>query len=130
MAGNELYWPASVVRMAAPVGVVSSPGSSLGTTPFGAQAGVDDPDFRYGYYVDQMLVIIGGNWLRPSVAGVEVIVHFRIARDGSLDEIEITQPSGSASFDMAGLRAVQLSSLPPLPASYPHPSLGVSLLIR
>ncbi|MDH3744495.1 MAG: TonB family protein, partial [Acidobacteriota bacterium] len=106
-------------------------GSSLGTTPFGAQAGVDDPDFRYDYYIEQMLVIIGGKWLRPSVSGVEVIVHFRIARDGRLDEIEITRPSGSASFDIAGLRAVELSSpLPPLPASYPHPSLGVSLLIR
>ncbi len=106
-------------------------GSSLGTTPFGAQAGVDDPNFRYDYYLEQMLVIIGSHWLRPAVQGVEVIVHFRIGRDGELSEVEITQPSGSASFDLAGLRAVQLSSpLPPLPASYPHPSLGVSLVIR
>jgi TonB family protein len=109
----------------------SADGSSLGTTPFGATAGLDDPNFRYDYYIEQMLAIIGNNWIRPSVGEAQMTVHFRIARDGSLSEVEVVERSGSSSFDLAGERAVRLSSpLPPLPSSYRHPSLGVNLIIR
>jgi TonB family protein len=108
-------------------------GSPLATSPFGtAVAGFDNPDFVYGYYVDQMLAMIGSNWVRPPVdSEVEMTIHFRIQKDGSLTEIEIIAPSGFDSFDLAGLRAVRLASpLPPLPTSFPHSSLGVRLIIR
>ena len=108
-------------------------GSALATSPFGtAVAGFDNPDFVYGYYVEQMLAMIGSNWVRPKVASdVEMMIHFRIHDDGQLSEIEIVEPSGSSAFDLAGLRAVRLASpLPPLPKSFPHESLGVNLIIR
>ena len=108
-------------------------GSPLATSQFGtAVAGFDNPDFVYGYYVEQMLAMIGSNWVRPSVDDdVEMTIHFRIASNGELTEVEIVEPSGHPSFDLAGLRAVRLASpLPPLPKSFPHSSLGVNLIIR
>ena len=111
----------------------SPTGDPLSTSPFGAAvAGFDNPDFVYNYYVQQMLAMIGSHWNRPSVGkNVELTIHYRIERDGTLTEIEIVAPSGSDVFDLAGLRAVRLASpLPPLPASYPHDSLGVNLIIR
>ena len=107
-------------------------GNPLGLAPFGSNAsGFDDPDFQYSYYTDMLLATIGGNYRRPAItAEVELIVHFRIARDGTVHDLKITQPSGYASFDQAGLSAVRSSKLPRLPVSYQHDSLGVSLIIR
>ena len=108
-------------------------GSSLGTSPLGATVGgLDNPDFVYSYYVDQMLAMISANWLRPSIGGqVEAAVHFRIHRDGSISDIRVVQSSGYNSFDLAGLRAVQQAApFPRLPQSYQHKSLGVNLILR
>jgi TonB family protein len=110
----------------------SPTGSPLGTSPFGADVGLDNPDFVYGYYIQQMLALIGNHWVRPPGAlELKLTVHFRIQSDGTLTEIELVEPSGRDSFDLAGLRAVRLASpLPPLPRSYPHETLGVNLIIR
>ncbi len=108
-------------------------GTSLGTSPFGSsEASFDDPDFRYGYYIDQMVAILGSNWVRPRAGlDTEVVVHYVIARNGRLSNIEVVRESGSRAFDAAAVRAVTLSSpLPPLPQSYPHDALGVTLLVR
>ena len=108
-------------------------GSTLGTSAFGAAVGgFDNPDFVYGYYVDQMLGMISANWQRPVLgANVEAIIHFRIHKDGHISEVRITQSSGYNSFDLAGLRAVQLAApFPRLPQSYRHNSLGVNLILR
>ncbi|HKI86190.1 MAG TPA: TonB family protein, partial [Thermoanaerobaculia bacterium] len=100
------------------------PGPSIAT--------LDNPDFTYGYYIDQMLSLIRANWQRPAVgAGVQAVVSFQIQRDGSITGIDISQSSGSPAFDFAGLRAVHLSSpLPPLPASFSGDSLGVNLILK
>jgi TonB family protein len=110
----------------------SPTGSPLGTSPFGADVGLDNPDFVYGYYIQQMLALIGNHWVRPPGTGeLKLTLHFRIQSDGTLTEIELVEPSGRDSFDLAGLRAVRLASpLPPLPRSYPHETLGVNLIIR
>jgi outer membrane biosynthesis protein TonB len=83
-------------------------GSAFATSPFGtAVAGFDNPDFVYGYYVEQMLAMIGSNWTRPQAAvDLEMIIHFRIHSDGRLSEIEVVESSGLSSFDLAGRRAV------------------------
>ena len=97
-----------------------------------AIAGLDNPDFTYGYYIDQMLSQIRANWVRPPLGGgIEAVVHFRVLRDGRIDDLRIVTSSGYSSFDLAGLRAVQSASpLPPLPASYRRGELGVNLVIR
>lgn len=111
----------------------SPSGSTLGTAAFGAAVGgLDNPDFVYGYYVDQMLSMIDSNWLRPALGGeVTAMVHFRIHRDGSISDVRIAKSSGYNSFDLAGLRAVQLAApFPKLPQSYRHESLGVNLILH
>lgn len=108
-------------------------GSPLGTTAFGSEiAGLDNPDFTYSYYIDQLLSAIDRNWVRPPLGeGVRAIVSFRIGRDGSMSGLEVTESSGYNSFDLAALRAVQNAApLPPLPRAYRHDSLGVRLIVR
>ncbi len=97
-----------------------------------AVAGLDNPDFVYGYYVDQMLAMIQRNWVRPMVgSGVEATVNYRIQRDGRIAEVRIATSSGINSFDLAALRAVQASTpLPPLPRAFREGSLGVNLIFR
>jgi TonB family protein len=107
-------------------------GSPLGTTAFGSKiAGLDNPDFTYGYYLDRLLSLIDANWVRPSMgSGVRAIVSFRIQRDGTLGELKITESSGYNSFDLAALRAVQNASpFPPLPRPYRGDDLGVNLIV-
>jgi TonB family protein len=110
----------------------SKTGVASGLAVGAPSATFDNPDFTYGYYVDQMLAIISRNWSRPPVgSGVETVVHYRIGRDGTLSEIRIVRSSGINSFDLAALRAVQSSSpLPPLPRAFRESSLGVNLIVR
>lgn len=111
----------------------SAQGSSLGSSAFGAAVGgLDNPDFVYGYYVDKMLAMIGGQWQRPPLgADIEAIVHFRIHRDGHISDVRVVQSSGYNSYDLAGLRAVQTAApFPKLPQSFKHSSLGVNLILR
>jgi protein TonB len=114
-------------RQGSPTGSAAS-GSSFGA----AIAGLDNPDFTYGYYIDQMLAQIRANWTRPPLGGgIETVVHFRVLKDGRIDDLRIVTSSGYSSFDLAGLRAVQSASpLPPLPSSYRRGELGVNLVIR
>lgn len=111
----------------------SAQGSSLGTAAFGATVGgLDNPDFVYGYYVDQMLAMIGVHWARPPLgADIEAVIFFRIHKDGHISDIRVQQSSGYNSYDLAGLRAVQTAApFPKLPQSYRHSSLGVKLVLR
>ncbi|MEE8277952.1 MAG: energy transducer TonB [Thermoanaerobaculia bacterium] len=108
-------------------------GSSLGTSTFGATVGLlDNPDFGYSYYIDQMLSMISANWLRPSLGGeIEAVLHFRIHQDGRISDLRVARSSGYSSFDLAGLRAVQSAApFPRLPQTYGHDSLGVNLILR
>jgi TonB family protein len=107
-------------------------GTEAGLSLGAALAGLDNPNFTYGYYVDQMLALISNNWVRPPVgSGVEAIVFYRIQRDGRITELRIVHSAGINSFDLAVLRAVQSASpLPPLPRGFKDGSLGVNLIVR
>jgi TonB family protein len=128
--------PDVVEPQAKPVAEPEVQGSARGVAgglSVGAPAATfDNPDFTYGYYVDQMLAQISRNWARPPVgSGVETALHFRIERTGRIVELRIVRSSGINSFDLAALRAVQASSpLPPLPSAYRQSSLGVNLIVR
>ncbi len=107
-------------------------GAASGLALGAAVAGFDNPDFTYGYYVDQMLALISRNWVRPPVgSGVEATLHFTIQRDGRISDLRVSQSSGINSFDLAALRAVQSASpLPPLPSAFRESTLGVNLIVR
>ncbi len=108
-----------------------APGPIAKVGPAGV-LGFDDASFTYSYYVDRMLAAIAAQWSRPPVGrDIELIVHFVIASDGTVQELEIVTPSGIRAFDRAGERAVlSASPLPPLPRSYRKESLGVTLIIQ
>jgi TonB family protein len=111
----------------------SATGNPLGTSAFGsAIAGLDNPDFRFSYYLDQLLSAIDSKWVRPPLGeGVEATISFRIQRNGSLSDLQVAVSSGYNSFDLAALRAVQNASpFPPLPRAYRNDSLGVNLIVR
>ena len=110
----------------------SPTGSPLGTSAFGSRLGVDDPSFQHDYYLERIAAMIEERWTRPPTEGaVEVMVHFRIDKDGTIAELTVVRPSGHNPFDLAALRAVQNASpLPPLPRSYRKDSLGVNLIFR
>jgi TonB family protein len=112
----------------------SPQGSPAGSAGLGATiAGVGDPSFTYGYYLDRMLALIERNWTRPPTGDAlpEVALTFRILRDGTVTELAVDQGSGLTAFDLAGQRAVRNASpLPPLPSGYRKDSLSIRLIIR
>ena len=103
-------------------------GSDDAETPV---VGYDSEDFTYAYYTTRLKAAIVARWTRPPIEGVEALVRFRIASDGTVTELELIESSGVARFDNAGLRAIELASpVPPLPRSFRKPSLGVTMRIR
>lgn len=107
-------------------------GNPLGTTAFGSAIAGFDSDFKFGYYIDQLLGAIDAKWARPAMGDdVRTVISFRIQRDGRLTELEVAESSGYNSFDLAALRAVQNAApFPPLPRGYRLDSLGVKLIVR
>ena len=115
-----------------PPGPRGAPGGNP-ESPFTASVGtLDNPSFTYGYYLDRMVLLIRGQWVRPQLgSGPEAVLHFRILRDGSVEDVELITSSGYNSFDLAALRAVKAAApLPPLPRSYREGELGVTLIFR
>ena len=94
--------------------------------------GLEGGDFPYTLYLEGMQRKIGTNWFRPTVgAGTEVIIYYRIQRDGKITDARIHQPSSNPTFDRAALSAVRSSSpLNPLPFAYAGTYLGVHLTFR
>jgi len=120
--------PTATPAAAAPAASAAPGAPQIGATV----AGLDNPAFTYGYYLDQMLAMIESQWVRPALgSGIETTIAFRIERNGSIADLRGERSSGYSSFDLAGLRAVQAASpLPPLPSGYAHPSLGVNLIFK
>lgn len=93
--------------------------------------GYDSEDFTYAYYTSRLVAAIKARWTRPPIEGVEAVVFFRIATDGTVSGLELVRSSGVARFDNAGLRAIELASpVPPLPRAFRKPTLGVTMTIR
>ena len=106
-------------------------GSPVGTTAFGSQIGVENPDFTYGYYLDRLLSLIDAQWQRPNMGEVKAVIHFQIGKDGSISDLRVAESSGYNSFDYAALRAVQSAApFPPLPRGFRGDSLGVNLIVN
>lgn len=107
------------------------PAASKGEVDDTTVAGFDDPDFTYDYYSHQLIRAIGQAWRRPRIdRRLDLAIKFRIARNGTVSEIEVVRTSGIPSYDRAGVRALEdASPLPPLPVAYRKPSLGVTVLL-
>ncbi len=125
--------PASPSRLSDGPTQGSASGDPRGTSGFGGgSVSFDNPEFTYGYYIDRMLASLRPHWKRPPVqTEIEAEVYFRIARNGEVSDVRLVSSSGYTPFDLAAEKAVRdASPLPPLPAGYRHPSLGVTLVVR
>jgi periplasmic protein TonB len=119
-SGEEATGPASS----------TAPGAG-GTAGIGSLK-LDQADFKYPVYIERMVQIISLNWFRPAQAvQTNPIVHFQIERDGTITDPRIVTSSGLPFVDRAALRAVLASSpLPPLPAEYGGPHLGIQVVFE
>jgi TonB family protein len=107
----------------------TAPDVAVGTS---GVTGLEGGDFPYSIYLTAMIRKIGSNWFRPQVgAGVEVIIYFRILRNGTIVESRVEKPSGNPTFDRAALSAIRSSSpLTPLPFGFNGNYLGVHQTFR
>jgi protein TonB len=130
--------PTPVPANAVPYGQGGRPAVEYGRFSTGAgEAGIQfggDGAFgdMYGWYVEAMRRTISNNWLQALVntnlrSAPRVYVSFTIARDGTIDDAKIAQPSGIPTLDNSALRAILRSSpLQPLPGQYRGSSVAVS----
>ena len=86
---------------------------------------------RYAWYVAAMRNRISANWLMATVSpnivsAPRTYLTFEIRRDGTVTNVQITQPSGIAEVDRSALRAILASNpLPALPPDYAGGSINV-----
>jgi TonB family protein len=92
-----------------------------GALSFGEGGGFGE---RYGWYVAAVRNRVSSNWLLSTISpsiltAPRVYLTFEILRDGSIADVQVTQPSGIAEVDRSALRAVLASNpLAPLPPDY------------
>lgn len=92
------------------------------------QVAVDESNFEFAYYLQQVRLMIARNWAPAggAPAGTRVEVYFRVSRDGSLTAPRIETSSGNAVFDQSAQRAIVVTGhLPPLPLGYSGSDLGI-----
>ena len=109
-------------------------GTGFGLSSAGGAGGddvkLDVVDFCCQEYFEQMKNFIQSNWVRQQGRTGSTVVRFTIQRDGTIEGEIVETPSGSPLLDTAALRAVQLTTLPSLPAQYPNPNLTVHMRFR
>jgi protein TonB len=86
---------------------------------------------RFGGYVDLMRDRISQHWVTADVHALPTqvcAISFTIARNGTVTNVQISQPSGSYLLDTSAKRAVlDASPLPALPAELPQNEATVEL---
>ncbi len=120
---------ATVGTAPAPQMAMSTVPTRLGTVSVGTQ----DSAFgsRFEYYVQQLTQQVAQQWytgmLDPSATGHRVYITFEIARDGSVSNVKIAQPSGDATLDQTAVNAVRrIGSFAPLPDAYTGSRINVT----
>jgi TonB family protein len=104
---------------------------STGAGQAGAVFGDSAFGDRFGTYVEAMQRRISQNWLKSLVdsrvaSAPRVYLEFEIARDGTINNVEVQQSSGIPSLDRSAQRAILASNpLAPLPADYRGGSVKV-----
>ncbi len=86
---------------------------------------------RFGAYADLMRDLISQHWNTSDVHAApaqKCAVTFTIARNGSITNVQVSQPSGNYLLDTSSKRAVlDASPLPPLPAQFERNDATVEL---
>lgn len=107
-------------------GIKGTNGIGVGPqNPFGEQ---------YGWYAQQIFDRVNQKWNRADVtsrAGARAIVRFVLQRDGSVQNVQLVQRSGSYTLDTSAQRAVlDAVPLPQFPRGFPYTSVSVDLIFE
>jgi protein TonB len=101
---------------------------AVATEPMGLTT---DEVFPFDYYLATVRNNVARRW-RPKQLGFRgqaersCVVHFVIGRGGQVSQVVLVRSSGVSLYDREALRAVKASRMPPLPAKFASPSLGVT----
>jgi periplasmic protein TonB len=119
---NQLYSDTPQRLISPNIGMQGNNGVGFGTTsPFGDQ---------YGWYAQQISDRINQKWNRADVTSrphARTIIRFTLLRDGSVQNIQTTQQSGSYTLDSSAERAVRDAVLPPFPRGFPSNSISLDV---
>jgi len=106
-----------------PTGTAPTPGGGSGAT-FKGQGGGDFAS-RYGWYIEAVRRSVGQNWLQTTIdppvraaRQAHCVMNFRINRDGSVSNVQMSQSSGNLSMDNSARRALDGIRFGPLPNDY------------
>jgi TonB family protein len=105
-------------------------GQGFGLSSSGGSGGpvqLDVSDFCCPEYIDQMRVFIQQRWEQNQGLAGSTGVKFTILRTGAIQSPQIEKPSGFDALDLAAMRALQRTTLPPLPAAFPNQTLTVHM---
>jgi periplasmic protein TonB len=113
-----------------PTGNAPTPGGGTPVTVKGQGGG--DFASRYGWYIEGVRRGVGQNWLQstidPAVRAARqahTVMTFRINRDGSVSNVQMSQTSGNLSMDNSARRALDGIHFGPLPNDYNGKSVDV-----
>ena len=90
-----------------------------------------DQVFPFDYYLRTVQNNIARKW-QPKQLGFRgqssraCVVHFVISRTGSISQVTLVRSSGVSLYDREAVRAVKATRMPPLPAKFTSPQLGVT----
>lgn len=104
-------------------GLTSGGGGGTGVT-------VDTANFCCPEYLSQMVTLIQRNWQSNQGVAGKIIMKFTITRAGTIENVQVEQPSGFLAHELAAQRALLLTRLPELPIQYPNPTLGVHMIFE
>jgi len=114
-----------------PTGFAPNPGGGSGPVTMQGQGGGDFAS-RYGWYIEAVRRSVGQNWLQttidPAVRAARqahAVMTFRINRDGSVTNVQMSQSSGNLSMDNSARRALDGIHFGPLPNDYSGNSVDV-----
>ncbi len=105
-------------------------------SPSDAPVPLETQDPRFQAYFSKVREKIKATWTYPSAAGErgiegEVVVEFRIAKDGHLESAAVRRSSGATILDEYSIRAVQTAApFPPVPDDVAKETLTIDSTFR
>jgi protein TonB len=120
---NQVFSHAQQALVSPELGMKGTNGIGVGpSNPFGEQ---------FGWYAQQIFDRVGQKWNRSDVTSrlhARAVVRFRLVRDGSVQDVQLVQQSGSYTLDTSAQRAVMdATPLPPFPRGFPYNTVSVDL---
>lgn len=88
---------------------------------------LDLEEAKFHAYYRTILDEVDQRWAKGNLVGGTTTVSFRVARDGSVSDVNVSVSSGHAFLDGPAKRAVLGARLPPLPQGFEEEELIVTI---